>query len=476
MVADYTLLRRLDDARLLRLNQRMEATTIDSRPSCEGFASAFRDEYGVDVLGGEEAAVLTELGRRAIRADLVAALDDWSCQTKDPAESFRLLKLADALDPDPQGLAARWRWQELPRNVEERRRLAVEAERDPPSTAFLVRLGLGLIECSDREAGLRLLRLAWRRRPDDVSVLGVLAQQFLNAGPDHAAEALPYWTAALAIRPGSPIVLTNLAHTLIDLGRYEEALDHCHTALEIAPNAAVPHRNAGIALANLGRLEEAVVEFRRAVALAPDDGAAWHCLGTALRNNARRDQKRLEEVVEVCRKAVNLRKDAATYLVLSDVLHQLDRFADAEAAGGEAVRLAPRNAEAHCRLGLAQLDQRRPADAAESFRRAHELTPHFNYAYHWGLALTQLGKGLEAEEAYREAIRLKPDYAQAHCNLGQTLRRRGRFAEALDELRRGHKLGSQTPDWRYPSDRWVRECERLVELERQLPSILNCLP
>ena len=53
------------------------------------------------------------------------------------------------------------------------------------------------------------------------------------------------------------------------------------------------------------------------------------------------------------------------------------------------------------------------------------------------------------------------------------MRRMGLFSEALAELRRGHELGSQTPGWRYPSDRWVRECERLVELERLLPAVLN---
>src|SRR5262249_46240410 len=142
----YTLLRRLDEARLLRLNQEPGATDIDSRPSRAGFEAAFREEYGVDVLGGDEAAVLAELGRRAIRSDLVAALDDWSVETKDPAESLRLLKLADALDPDPQGIATRWRRLKVPGNVDELRKLAVEAERDAPPSAFLVRLGLGLIE------------------------------------------------------------------------------------------------------------------------------------------------------------------------------------------------------------------------------------------------------------------------------------------------------------------------------------------
>jgi Flp pilus assembly protein TadD len=45
-----------------------------------------------------------------------------------------------------------------------------------------------------------------------------------------------------------------------------------------------------------------------------------------------------------------------------------------------------------------------------------------------------------ATEAFQNAVRVKPDFAEAHCNLGSVLQRRGLFAEALVELKRGHQL------------------------------------
>ena len=36
-----------------------------------------------------------------------------------------------------------------------------------------------------------------------------------------------------------------------------------------------------------------------------------------------------------------------------------------------------------------------------------------------------------------------------------------------------HELGRQRPDWRYPSDRWVKDCERLLALEKKLPDVLG---
>jgi tetratricopeptide (TPR) repeat protein len=87
--------------------------------------------------------------------------------------------------------------------------------------------------------------------------------------------------------------------------------------------------------------------------------------------------------------------------------------------------------------------------------------------------LRDQGKLDEAAAAYRKAIALMPDYAEAHCNLGEVLAQQGAFCQALEECRRGHELGSRRPGWPYPSAQWVRQCERLVELDGKLPGFLE---
>src|SRR5262249_14667007 len=93
--------------------------------------------------------------------------------------------------------------------------------------------------------------------------------------------------------------------------------------------------------------------------------------------------------------------------------------------------------------------------------------------YNLGNALYAKGRLDEAIAAYRDAIHLKNDWAEAHCNRGSALQRQGEFREALEELRRGHELGSKQPGWPYPSAEWVRQCERLVELDEKLPGFLE---
>src|SRR5262249_47474314 len=77
------------------------------------------------------------------------------------------------------------------------------------------------------------------------------------------------------------------------------------------------------------------------------------------------------------------------------------------------------------------------------------------------------------EAAYRKALALKRDYAEAHCNLSSVLRRQGKFADALAAVRRGHEIGSRNTRWPYPSAEWVRSAERLAALDARLPRFLS---
>jgi tetratricopeptide (TPR) repeat protein len=159
---------------------------------------------------------------------------------------------------------------------------------------------------------------------------------------------------------------------------------------------------------------------------------------------------------------------------LGNALRDQGKLPEAIAEFREAMRLKPDYAGAHNNLGNALRDQGKLPEAVAAYREAMRLKPDYAMAhYNLGNALRDQGKLPEAIAAHREAIRLKPDYAEAHCNLGHMLRRQGHFREALDELRKGHELGSSRPGWRYPSAQWVRNAEHMAALEARLPAVLR---
>ncbi|WKB52762.1 tetratricopeptide repeat protein [Eleftheria terrae] len=67
---------------------------------------------------------------------------------------------------------------------------------------------------------------------------------------------------------------------------------------------------------------------------------------------------------------------------------------------------------------------------------AHTDSPHrFVACFNWGTVLGALNRHADAEQAYRQALQLKPDFVQAHLNLGHQLEHLGRIEEALAEWR-----------------------------------------
>ena len=59
------------------------------------------------------------------------------------------------------------------------------------------------------------------------------------------------------------------------------------------------------------------------------------------------------------------------------------------------------------------------------------MKPDYTEAHNnLGITLQELGKLNDAETSYRQAIALNPDFAEAHFNLGITLQELGKLNEA----------------------------------------------
>ena len=102
----------------------------------------------------------------------------------------------------------------------------------------------------------------------------------------------------------------------------------------------------------------------------------------------------------------------------------------------------------HCDLGTALQHQGKSDEAAKSYRQALALKPDYAEALNnLGNVLTAQGKLDDAAKAYRRALALKPDYAEAHYNLGELLTREYRPDEALACYRRALDL---KPDYAEP--------------------------
>ena len=79
------------------------------------------------------------------------------------------------------------------------------------------------------------------------------------------------------------------------------------------------------------------------------------------------------------------------------------------------------------------------ADSGADKVRAANLRAAQDY-YKSGLLLAGEGREAEAAKAFRQALGIRPDWAEVHSLLGSTLARAGNFAEAEAELRKAVTL------------------------------------
>ncbi len=338
----------------------------------------------------------------------------------------------------------------------------------PQSSRVYVNLSNALYEQGKLEEAEAASRKAIEFKPDYAEAHGDLSSILLAQGKPAEAEAA--CRKAIELKHDLAEAHNNLGNILQAQGRPAEAEAAFRTAIELKPNLAVPHYNLGLSLRDQGKLTDAEAAYRRAIELKHDYAEAYNGLGITLD-----DQGKLTEAEAACRKAIKLKPDLAeAHGNLGTTLLAQGKPTETEAACRKAIELKPDLAEAHCILGNALYVQGKLVEAEVAYRRAIELKPKYaKFHYSLGLALHNQGKQAEAVAAYQKAITLKPDFAEAHCNLGKVLQQQGHFADALAAKKRGHELGSRQPNWRNPSAQWVREAERLVELDAKLSRVLN---
>ena len=116
-----------------------------------------------------------------------------------------------------------------------------------------------------------------------------------------------------------------------------------------------------------------------------------------------------------------------------------------------AIELAPQMARAYDNLGLCYYYQNQNDLAVENYKKAIDLdraSPHPSPWPYLNLAITQqfLNQLPDAETNLRQAIRLDPDFAQAHFQLGTVLEDLDRPQDAVVELLEAARINPDYPE------------------------------
>jgi serine/threonine-protein kinase len=441
---DRRLMARLDQIQLAKSDVDVRASTFAEKRALPEYAHAFA-EHGLNVLELPVHEAARRIGQRSakVREALVAALDDWL----ELARRFRapeadgLARVVDAADRDPWRQQVRLALARDDQGALERLAGAAEFGQQRPQTILL------LARHTYRKFPQRvveLLRSAQQRFPADFwinyTLAGILDDhaELPDADLREYDEAIRFTTAALALRPDNPRVLSQLGRLFSWRGRQDEALAAFRRALDLAPGLARAHRDIGLPLQLKGQIDAAAAAYRKAVALQPDASWAHNNVGLILWVEGRQH----DEAIGEFRRA----------LILPDAIEE------------------PTSSGVHgTNLGIALLEKGRFNEAAVVFQKAVAFAPELARAAGLGL-LISTGRPDAAVALCRKAIAAQPEDAKAYVGVAWGLTVQGKYAEALPEFQHGRDLGLKRPSiMTTPVVRWTEECERLKVIDGQWP-------
>jgi len=250
----------------------------------------------------------------------------------------------------------------------------------------------------------------WHRRLLPVGALLLLAVLLgltrRQAGYWRDDELL--WQHAADVTEGNYVAHTNLGAVRLDQERTEEAVKHLRISLQINPDNYLALTNLGVVRSSEGHTEEAMEHWSAALRIAPDYTHALYRMGQALAQLGRK-----EEAASYFRHALRVEPGSTSvHTSLAKLLQDDGKFAEAIRHYLEALRINE-----------------------QSFAVQDALT-HYNVA----VAYERIGKLVEAEAHYREALHRDPNYAKAYFNLGNTLLAQKKYLEAIVQYRKAIEI------------------------------------
>jgi tetratricopeptide (TPR) repeat protein len=413
--ADLRLVQRLDSARL------KAATLVEGRLDRAGAEQDYASAFAQARLGQAADVVAARIRASAVRAQLVAALDDWAYLTKDRQRRAWLLAVARRADPD------RWRdrfrdpkvWQDR-QALQRLARLAPVRQWSPQLVTTLA----GVLGAWGSDP-VPLLMAAQGRHPQDFWLNFELGNALQTAKKSGAA--IGYYRAPLALRPRASAVHFNLGNALRASGETDGAIACYRQALLITPREATIHYTLGNALKARGEVDGAIACYERALGLDPRYALAHNNLGIALYAKGR-----LDGAIACYHKALAVDpREAIAHHNLGVALKAKGDLDGAIACYRKALAVDPKFALAQNNLGIALHDKGDLDGAVACYHQALAVDPRDAQAHNnLGAALQDKGEVDRAIACWQKALALDPKYPLAHGALGRALRGQGRFREA----------------------------------------------
>jgi tetratricopeptide (TPR) repeat protein len=236
-------------------------------------------------------------------------------------------------------------------------------------------------------------------RAGNSDIQQILQDALTQIQSGHLQQAEALCQQVLAQQANHPVALHLLGLLSYQNGDAQRAVELIEQAITAKPDFAEACNNAANIYYVLDQVDNAIAKFRQAIEIAPGFAEAHFNLGTILQSrHSLEDAKRHYQDALVIKPDLDAARES-----LGEVLRLIAQEAGAQQADADPFAATP--------------SQRQRQAAIDS--------------YNQGVMYEQQGVLDEAISHYQRAVELKPDFAEAHNNLGNALTSRERYKEAL---------------------------------------------
>jgi tetratricopeptide (TPR) repeat protein len=225
------------------------------------------------------------------------------------------------------------------------------------------------------------------------------------------------------------------AAAAFNAGRRDEAKNLCERGLRQMPGEPMLcHLCAAVLFAN-GEIAPARAQIELSLKSRPNNAAA-----RLLAARIARTEKDFDAALAHLDAAIALAPQRDAFVEKARTLDQAGLKTQAREAWQAIQKVVPDHQEAAARLGRLAFEDGDLATAATLLARATADEAPASVWFDLGLVRQDLRDYAGAANAYREAIELKPDYAEAILNLGIVLQEAGDLDAAMAAYRKAYRL------------------------------------
>lgn len=260
-----------------------------------------------------------------------------------------------------------------------------------------------------------------------IAALVLLACSGADAQTSSRTAQTKHRAAAQQNRPAIPPELAK-AEEAIRKNDYASAEPLLLTETKNNPQDFRAWYDLGFVYAQTNRQDEAVKAFRKSIAIDPSIEQPQAALGTLLVQLGRND-----EAIPYLAKAAELKPNAQSWMSLGSA-QEKNHPQDAVVSFRKAAQVDPTKAEPHARAGTIYEQLKDWPNAEREYLAAQKIAPSSDVLAGLVNIYQQTGRTEQAEGALREYLKLLPNDAKAHLQLGRILAQKGEKDEASKEF------------------------------------------